>query len=187
MITTNDFRKGMIIEMEDGSLWQVLEFQHVKPGKGGAFVRSKLKEILSGKVVDRTWRAGEKVQDVRIERRALEFLYRSDDQFCLMDPVSFEQVFLGLDLVGRAVDYMIENTSVDVLFHGSTPIIVEPPMFVELRVRRTDPGLRGDTASGGSKPAEMETGLVVQVPLFIREGDLIRIDTRTDAYIERKA
>ena len=184
MTTSNDFRKGMVIDV-DGTLCQVVEFQHVKPGKGSAFVRSRLKEVLSGKVVDRTWRAGEKVRDVRLERRTLEYLYRDDTQFCLMDPGTYEQSFVGADLVGDAALYMVENCSVDVLFHEGVPILVEPPMFAELRVGKTDPGVRGDTASGGSKPATMETGLVVQVPLFIREGDTIRIDTRTNSYIER--
>jgi elongation factor P len=174
----------MIIDV-DGTLCQILDFQHVKPGKGAAFVRSRLKELLSGKVVDKTWRAGEKVRDVRIERRAMEYLYRSDEQFCLMDPDSFEQIFVDVALVGDAAMYIVENSRIDVLFQGSTPILVEAPMFAVLRVERTEPNVRGDTASGGSKPATMETGLVVQVPLFIKEGDVIRIDTRTNSYIER--
>lgn len=184
MITSNDLRRGVVIEV-DGTLYQVLEFQHVKPGKGPAFVRTKLREIPSGKVLDRTWRAGEKVRDVRLERRSFEMLYRSDDGIVVMDPASFEQMTLSSEVVGDALKYLVDNTSLEVLFNGSEPIMVEPPTFVDLLVVRTDPGLKGDTASGGSKPATLETGLVVQVPLFIREGERIRIDTRTDGYIER--
>jgi len=184
MATTGDFRKGMVIEL-NGSYVQVVDFLHVKPGKGAAFVRSRLKDVLTGKVVDRTWRAGEKVTEVRLERRVYEYLYRTDNEFIVMDPRTFEQIGLSVELVGDAARYLVENCDVEVLFHGDTPIIVEPPDFVELTVTETDPGLRGDTASGGSKPATLETGLVVSVPLFIREGEKIRVDTRTDSYIER--
>jgi elongation factor P len=184
MITTNDLRRGTVIEAE-GVLYQVVEFQHVKPGKGPAFVRTKLREIHTGKVLDRTWRAGEKVKDVRLERRVFDLLYRTEDGFVLMDPDSFEQVVLDSSVVGDAEKYLVDNTRLDVLFNGSEPIIVEPPTFVELAIVTTDPGMKGDTASGGSKPATLETGLVIQVPLFVREGDKVRIDSRTDTYIER--
>lgn len=184
MITSNDLRRGVVIEV-DGVLFEVVEFQHVKPGKGPAFVRSKLKDVYSGKVIDRTWRAGEKVKDVRLERRSFELLYGTEDGLVVMDPVSFEQITLESRVVGGASRYLVENSTLDVLFNGLEPILVEPPNFVELLIVTTDPGLKGDTASGGSKPATLETGLVVQVPLFIREGERIRIDTRTDTYIER--
>jgi len=148
-------------------------------------VRTKLREIHTGKVLDRTWRAGEKVKDVRLERRVFDLLYRTEDGFVLMDPDSFEQVVLDSSVVGDAEKYLVDNTRLDVLFNGSEPIIVEPPTFVELAIVTTDPGMKGDTASGGSKPATLETGLVIQVPLFVREGDKVRIDSRTDTYIER--
>jgi len=184
MTTSNDLRRGVVIEV-DGVLYTVVEFQHVKPGKGPAFVRTRLKEVHTGKVVDRTWRAGEKVKDVRIERRSLELLYRTEDGFIFMDPEDFEQIVLDESVVGEAADYLVDNTRVDVLFNGSEPISVEPPTFVDLLIVSTDPGLKGDTASGGSKPATLETGLVLQVPLFVREGEKVRVDTRTGAYIER--
>jgi elongation factor P len=184
MITTNDLRRGVVIEVDD-ILYTVVEFQHVKPGKGPAFVRTKLKEVHSGKVIDRTWRAGEKVRDVRIERRPFELLYRTEDGFVIMDPVSFEQIVLDETVVGDAARYLVDNSRIDVLFNGSEPISIEPPTFVDLVIVTTDPGLKGDTASGGSKPATLETGLVVQIPLFVREGEKVRIDTRTETYVER--
>jgi elongation factor P len=184
MTTTNDLRRGVVIEV-DGVLYTVVEYQHVKPGKGPAFVRTKLKEVQSGKVLDRTWRAGEKVKDVRLERRPFDLLYRTEDGFVIMDPETFEQIVLDETVVGNAANYLVDNSHVEVLFNGSEPISIEPPNFVDLLIVTTDPGLKGDTASGGSKPATLETGLVVQVPLFIREGERIRIDSRTDTYIER--
>jgi len=182
--TSNDFRRGMVIDV-DGTLCQIVEFQHVKPGKGAAFVRSKLKEVISGKVLDKTWRAGEKVTEVRVERRIWELLYRTDLAWVAMDPETYEQINLDDDLVGDAVYYLKENGEVKIVFVDGRPIMVEPPDTVELRVIKTDPGLRGDTASGGSKPAELETGLKVQVPLFVQENDVIKVDTRTNAYLER--
>ncbi len=184
MATTSDFRKGMVIDV-NGSYVQIVDFLHVKPGKGAAFVRSRLKDVLTGKVVDRTWRAGEKVTEVRLERRVYEFLYRTETEFVIMDPRSYEQVSLSTELVGNAALYLVENCDVEVLFDGDKPLIIEPSNFVELTVTETDPGLRGDTATGGSKPATLETGLIVSVPLFIREGEKIKVDTRTDSYIER--
>ena len=172
MATSNDFRRGMVIDI-DSILYQIVNFQHVKPGKGPAFVRSKLKGVLSGKVLDRTWRAGEKVTEVRVEHRIWELLYITDLAY--------------LDLVGDAAKYLIENSEVKIAFVDNIPIIVEPPDTVVLKVTNTDPGLRGDTASGGSKPAILQTGLQIQVPLFIQEGDVIKIDTRNDSYIERKS
>ncbi len=184
MISSNDLRRGVVIDI-DGVLYNVLEYQHVKPGKGPAFVRTKLREVHSGKIIDRTWRTNEKVRDVRLERRQFEFLYRTEEGFVLMDPLTFEQLVLDDSVIGNAALYLIENSVLDVLFNGSEPISVEPQTFVDLVIVSTDPGLKGDTASGGSKPATLETGLTVQVPLFLREGEKIRVDTRTDTYIER--
>lgn len=186
MATSNDFRRGMVIDI-DSILYQIVNFQHVKPGKGPAFVRSKLKGVLSGKVLDRTWRAGEKVTEVRVEHRIWELLYITDLAYVVMNPDTYEQENLDLDLVGDAAKYLIENSEVKIAFVDNIPIIVEPPDTVVLKVTKTDPGLRGDTASGGSKPAILQTGLQIQVPLFIQEGDVIKIDTRNDSYIERKS
>jgi elongation factor P len=174
----------MVLDI-DGVLCQIVEFQHVKPGKGPAFVRSKFKEILSGKVLDRTWRAGEKVTEVRVEHRIWELLYKTDLAFVAMNPETYEQIHLDHDLVGDASMYLVENCQVKIAFVDEKPIMVEPPDTVELEVVTTDPGLKGDTASGGSKPAVLQTGLKVQVPLFIQEKDIIRIDTRNDSYLER--
>ncbi len=184
MPTTSDFRRGMVINI-DGVLCQIVEFQHVNPGKGAAFVRSKMKEILSGKVLDRTWRAGEKITEVRVEHRIWELLYMTDFEYVVMNPDTYDQIHLDLDLVGDASKYVIENSKVKIAFVDDKPILVEPPDTVKLEVVKTDPGLKGDTASGGSKPAVLETGLTVQVPLFIQEKDVIKIDTRNDSYLER--
>jgi len=184
MATTNDFRRGMVIEI-GGVLSQVVEFQHVNPGKGAAFVRSRLKEVLSGKVIDKTWRAGEKVTEVRVEHRVWEFLYKDDLAYVVMDPASYEQIHLDHELVGAAAKYLVENCNVKIAFVDGNPIMVEPPGTVELQIVATDPGLKGDTASGGSKPATLQTGLVIQVPLFIQEGEVIKVDTKNDTYLER--
>jgi elongation factor P len=182
-VSTAEFRKGLKIEL-DGQPYNIVEFQHVKPGKGGAFVRTKLKHLRLGRVVDRTFRAGEKVGLVDYEQRAMQFLYK-DDNFHFMNLDTYEQIALGPDVVGEAADWLKETIEVDVLLINGAPAGVEVPNFVELEVVKTDPGVRGDTASGGSKPATLETGAVVQVPLFINEGEVLRIDTRTGAYIER--
>lgn len=184
MATTNDFRRGMVID-NGGNLCQVVEFQHVNPGKGAAFVRSRLKEVLSGKVLDKTWRAGEKVTEVRVEHRIWEYLYKDDLSFVVMDPDTYEQIHLSQDLVGTAAMYLVENCKMKIAFVDGNPILVEAPDTVELEVTSTDPGLKGDTASGGSKPATLQTGLVIQVPLFIQEGEFIRVDTRNNSYLER--
>jgi elongation factor P len=182
--TSNDFRKGMIIEFE-GDLWEILDFLHVKPGKGAAFVRSKMKGVFTGKVVERTWRAGEKVAEVRLERRTYELLYTTPGEYTVMDPETYTQITLSEEMVGETARYLTDNCELTLVFRGEKPVMVEAPTFVELSVTETEPGLKGDTAAGGSKPATLETGLVVQVPLFIKEGDTIRVDTRTDSYIER--
>jgi elongation factor P len=182
-VSTAEFRKGLKIEL-DGQPYNIVEFQHVKPGKGGAFVRTKLKHLRLGRVVDRTFRAGEKVGLVDYEQRAMQFLYK-DDNFHFMNLDTYEQIALGPDVVSEAADWLKETMEVEVLLINGAPAGVEVPNFVELAVVKTDPGVRGDTASGGSKPATLETGAVVQVPLFINEGEVLRIDTRTGAYIER--
>lgn len=182
-VSTAEFRKGLKIEL-DGQPYNIVEFQHVKPGKGGAFVRTKLKHLKLGTVVDRTFRSGEKVGLVDFEERPMQFLYR-DENFHFMNLETYEQIALSASVVGDAASWLKETMEVEVLLINGEPAGVEVPNFVELAVVKTDPGLRGDTASGGSKPATLETGAVVQVPLFIDEGDVLRIDTRTGAYIER--
>jgi len=184
MATTTDFRNGMTLTLE-GQLFSIVEFQHVKPGKGGAFVRTKLKNVQTGAVLDRTFRAGERVEEVRIERRPMQYLYRTGDEYYFMDTETYDQFPLSDAMVGEHMLYLKEGEILSVLMHGDTPIGAELPFFVELEITQTDPGLRGDTATGGSKPATLETGAVVQVPLFLNEGDRIKVDTRTGTYIER--
>lgn len=185
MASTADFRNGMTLQM-DGSLYTLTYFQHVKPGKGGAFVRTKLKNVLSGAVIERTFRAGEKVDEVRLERRPVQYSYTDGQLFYFMDQQTFEMIPLSDDVIGGdQLRYLKENMECEGLVHGDSVISVELPVFVELRITETDPGVRGDTAQGGTKPAKLETGAVVQVPLFLNEGDLIRVDRREDKYIER--
>ena len=184
MASTADFRNGMVLDFE-GALFQIVYFQHVKPGKGGAFVRTKLKNILTGAVIDRTFRAGERVEDVRLERRPLQFLYSSDGIYYFMDADTFEQYPVGGSVVEAQRKFLKEATTVDALFHDGRILLIELPNFIDLEVTQTDPGLRGDTATGGTKPATLETGAVVQVPLFINQGDRIRVDTRSEQYMER--
>ena len=184
-VSTNDFRKGMKIEV-DGAPYAIVDFQHVKPGKGGAFVRTKLKHLRLGTVIDRTFRAEEKVPLVNFEEKRMQFLYR-DDRFHFMDLETYDQIALSEDEVGDARQFLQENTEVEVLYVDGAPIGIELPNFADLVVVKTEPGVRGDTASGGSKPATLETGAVVSVPLFINEGDVLRVDTRTGAYISRTA
>jgi elongation factor P len=182
-VSTAEFRKGLKIEL-DGQPYNIIEFQHVKPGKGGAFVRTKLKHLRLGRVVDRTFRAGEKVGLVEYEQRSMQFLYK-DDNFHFMNLDTYEQIALPASVVGEAANWLKETMEVEVFVINGDPAGIDVPNFVELEVVKTDPGLRGDTASGGSKPATLETGAVVQVPLFIDQGEVLRIDTRTGAYIER--
>jgi elongation factor P len=184
MYSTPDFRKGLKIEI-NGEPFTMVEFQHVKPGKGGAFVRTTLKSLISGNVIDRTFRSGEKVDRPNLEEKEMQFLYESEGEFHFMDNETYEQLFLTEGQLGDARNYLQENVTVTVLFHNGKPIGVEVPIFVELTVASTEPGVRGDTASGGTKPAILETGLTVQVPLFINEGEVLRIDTRTGKYMER--
>ncbi len=184
MADTSDFRTGFTMRHKNG-LWSISEFQHVKPGKGPAFVRTKLKNIENGKVVEHTFRAGEKVEEVRLERREFQYLYPDGDDYVFMNTENYEQIQMHRDNLGDVPKFIKESDMVSVLLLEDKPLIVEPPMTVELAVKETDPGLRGDTAQGGSKPATMETGLVVQVPLFIEEEQVIKIDSRTGKYLGR--
>lgn len=184
MISTNDFHTGVTIDL-DGDIYTIVDFQHVKPGKGSAFVRSKLKNIRTGSVTEKTFRAGEKVPRAHLERKTMQFLYGSGSDFFFMDTETYEQLSLDEKQLGNAVKYLIENMEIDVVQFKGEVVGVEVPMFVELTVAETDPGFKGDTASGGSKPAKLETGLMVQVPFFINEGDKVRVDTRTGGYMER--
>jgi elongation factor P len=184
MYSTADFRKGLRIDWE-GKPFLIVEFQHVKPGKGGAFVRTKLKNLINGRVIEQTFRSGEKVGRPDLEEKEMQYLYREGDKFIFMDNNSYDQVEMTREQVGDQTHFLQENINLKVLYYKQEPIGIELPTFVELVVTATDPGIKGDTASGGSKPATLETGAVIQVPLFISEGDKLRIDTRTGAYMER--
>lgn len=184
MISSNDFRTGVTIEL-DGGVWQVVDFQHVKPGKGAAFVRAKLKNAKSGAVVERTFNAGEKVPKAHIDRREMQYLYESDEMYNFMDNETYEQIALSPEQMADAKKFLKENMSIGIMFFQGLVIGIDLPYSVELKVVETDPGIRGDTATGGKKPAKLETGYVVNVPLFINEGDVLRVDTRSGDYIER--
>ena len=184
MVSTAQFRNGMVVRM-DGHLFFMAEFEHFKPGKGASVVRTKLKNVKTGSVIDRTFRSGDKVEDVRLEKRKSQYLYQQDNFHFFMDSGTYEQYQVEAETVGSALKLMKENEAVEVLVAEGVALGVELPIFVELRVTQTDPGLRGDTATGGTKPAEVETGASVQVPLFVEIGDLLKIDTRTEAYVER--
>ncbi len=184
MADTSDFRNGLIIKFKN-DLYTIVEFQHVKPGKGGAFVRSTLKNLKTGKVLDNTFRAGEGVEVVRVERRKYQYLYREGDFLVCMDNDTFEQINIPIEFFGDGVDFLKESEEVDILFNGEEIINVEIPIFVNLKVVETEPGFRGDTATGATKPAKLETGATVNVPLFINEGDFLKIDTRVAGYVER--
>jgi elongation factor P len=184
-VSTAEFKKGLKIVYDDQP-YVIVDFQHVKPGKGGAFIRTKLKHMRLGKVIDNTFRSGEKVELVDFEDKHMQFLYK-DDRYHFMDTETYEQVSLSADEVGDAREYLKENTEVEVLYIDGSPVTVELPNFVEIAIARTDPGVRGDTAQGGTKPATLETGAVVQVPLFLNEGDVVKVDTRTGEYLGRVA
>ena len=184
MISTNDFHTGLTIEL-DGEVYSIIEFQHVKPGKGAAFVRSRLKNVRSGSTTEKTFRAGEKMSRAIIERKEMEYLYNNGEEYILMDTESYEQLSLSAQQLGESTRYMKENMRLTMMVYKEESIGIELPHSVELTVVETDPGHKGDTASGGSKPAKLETGLVVQVPFFVNEGDVLRIDTRSGAYLER--
>jgi elongation factor P len=185
MASTSDFRNGLTLDI-DGELWSITYFQHVKPGKGGAFVRTKLKNILTGAVVEKTYRSGEKVTTVRLERRKVNYSYTDGQLYYFMDAETFQMIPLSGDVIGEEqLRYLKENMECEGLVHDETVISVDLPQFVELVVVKTDPGLRGDTAQGGTKPAELETGAVVSVPLFVEEGEVIRVDRTEDKYLSR--
>jgi elongation factor P len=184
MYDTSAFRKGLKIEI-DGKPFEIIEFQHVKPGKGGAFVRTKLKNMINGRVVDQTFRSGEKVDRPDLEERNMQYLYKDGDKYCLMDNDNYDQLFLSEDQMGDSVRFLTENLNVSLLFFNGQPIGIELPMFVELTVTDTEPGVKGDTASKVTKPATLETGAVLPVPIFINPGDRIKVDTRTGGYVER--
>jgi elongation factor P len=182
--TTNDLKNGMTLNI-DGQLWSVVDFQHVKPGKGGAFVRTKLKNVLSGKVVDRTFNAGVRVEQASVDRREMQYLYREGEDFVFMDTQDYDQPRIPAATVGDAASYLLEEQNVTVAFNEGVPLYVELPAAVELTVSQTDPGLQGDRSTGGTKPATLETGAQIQVPLFITTGEKIRVDTRTGQYLGR--
>jgi elongation factor P len=184
MISTNQFRNGTAIRV-DGKRFTIIYFQHVKPGKGGAFVRTRLRNIDTGALIEKTFRAGEKLESVRTESRPMTYLYRDGDLLYFMDTETYEQIAISLEVVGDAVGYIVPNGTVSVLSADGEVVSVEPPAHVDLEVAETDPGLKGDTATGGSKPATLETGVVVQVPLFVNAGDRVRVDTRTNEYLTR--
>lgn len=184
MISTADFKNGVTIEY-DGEVYTIVEFQHVKPGKGGAFVRTRLKSLQTGQVQDRTFKSGEKFKEAPVEKRRKTYLYFADDLYHFMDEETYDQIALSPRQMGETVEYLKENTTVDMVIYDEKPIGIELPNFVDLKIVKADPGLKGDTATGGSKPATLETGLVVQVPLFVNEGEVIRVDTRDGSYVER--
>jgi elongation factor P len=184
-ISTNQFKNGTHIEI-DGKIWKIIEFQHVKPGKGGAFVRTKLRRIEDGSVIDKTFRAGEKFRPVRTESKKMQFLYDSGDAAVFMDSQDYDQIEIPRSSLGDSMQWVLPNAEVDVLFVDERPSDVQVPSAIEMKVIQTDPGLKGDTASGGgNKPATLESGVIVQVPLFIEEGETVRVDTRSGDYISR--
>jgi elongation factor P len=182
--TTNDLKNGMTLDIE-GQLWTVVEFQHVKPGKGPAFVRTKLKQVLSGKVVDKTFNAGVKVEVASLEKREMNFLYKEGEDFVFMDNKTFDQMNISSATVGDAAQYMLENTEAIVAIHDNNPLYIELPASVTLTVTYTEPGIQGDRSSGGTKPATVETGIEIQVPLFIKQDEKILVDTRDGSYLGR--
>jgi len=184
MASTNDLKNGMVLNI-DGQLWSVVEFQHVKPGKGPAFVRTKLKAVLSGKVVDKTFNAGTKVESANVDKRTMQYLYKDGSDYVFMDTDTYDQVHVGTDVVGSAADYMLENQNAIVATHDGAPLYVELPASVVLEITHTEPGLQGDRSTGGTKPATLETGHQISVPLFIVNGERIKVDTRDSSYLGR--
>ena len=182
--TTNDLKNGLVLNLE-GQLWSVVEFQHVKPGKGPAFVRTKLKHVLSGKVVDKTFNAGIKVDTATVDKREMSYLYSDGSEFVFMDGETYEQIHLGADVVGDAARFLLENQTAVVATHEGAPLFIELPTSVELVIKHTDPGLQGDRSTGGTKPAILETGAEIQVPLFVTTGEKVKVDTRDGRYLGR--
>ena len=184
MISAGDFKNGVTVEI-DGNIYQILEFQHVKPGKGAAFVRTKLKNIISGGVVEKTFRPTEKFPKAHIDRKDMQYLYRDGDLFNFMDVETYDQIALNEDVVGDSLKFVKENEVVKICSHNGNVFSVEPPLFVELAITETEPGFKGDTAQGATKPATVETGAIVMVPLFVDQGDVLKIDTRSGEYLSR--
>ena len=184
MASTNDFRNGFTFE-EKGTLFSIIEFQHVKPGKGGAFVRTKLRNVNTKQVIDRTFRAGEKVSECRLERRNFEYLYEDGNFLVFMDNDTYDQIQVDRDLLGERFKFLTDNLPCSILFNGETPIEIEIPTFVELEIKETEPGFKGNTAQNATKPATLSTGAIINVPLFVEEGTVVRVDTRTGEYMER--
>ena len=184
MISAGDFRNGITIELE-GNVYQIVEFQHVKPGKGAAFVRTKLKNIINGGVVEKTFRPTEKCPQARIDRKDMQYLYSDGDLFNFMDTETYDQIALNGDTVGDALKFVKENEMVKICSYNGSVFAIEPPLFVELQITDTEPGFKGDTATGATKPAIVETGAKVMVPLFVENGEVIKIDTRTGEYLSR--
>ena len=184
MVSAGDFKNGLTIEI-DGNIFQILEFQHVKPGKGAAFVRTKLKNIISGGVVEKTFRPTEKFENAHIDRKEMQYLYKDGDLYNFMDVETYDQIALDSNVVGDALKFVKENETVKICSHKGNVFSVEPPLFVELAITETEPGVKGDTAQGATKPAVVETGATVMVPLFVEVGDVLKIDTRTGEYLSR--
>ena len=184
MISAGDFKNGVTVEI-DGNIYQILEFQHVKPGKGAAFVRTKLKNIISGGVVEKTFRPTEKFPKAHIDRKDMQYLYRDGDLFNFMDVETYDQIALNEDVVGDSLKFVKENEVVKICSHNGNVFSVEPPLFVELAITETEPGFKGDTAQGATKPATVETGAIVMVPLFVEQGDVLKIDARSGEYLSR--
>ena len=184
MISAGDFKNGVTVEI-DGNIYQILEFQHVKPGRGAAFVRTKLKNIISGGVVEKTFRPTEKFPKAHIDRKDMQYLYRDGDLFNFMDVETYDQIALNEDVVGDSLKFVKENEVVKICSHNGNVFSVEPPLFVELAITETEPGFKGDTAQGATKPATVETGAIVMVPLFVEQGDVLKIDTRSGEYLSR--
>jgi elongation factor P len=184
MATTNELKNGMVLNL-DGQLWSVVWFQHHKPGKGGAVVRTKLKNVLSGKVVDKTFNADVKVDTANVDKRQMQYLYNDGESYVFMDSTTYDQIHLGPDIVGDASHFMLDNQDVIVSMHESTPLFIELPASVELTIEYTEPGVQGDRSSGGTKPARLETGYEIQVPLFITSGEKVKVDTRDGSYLGR--
>ena len=184
MISAGDFKNGVTVEI-DGNIYQILEFQHVKPGKGAAFVRTKLKNVINGGVVEKTFRPTEKFPKAHIDRKDMQYLYRDGDLFNFMDVETYDQIALNEDVVGDSLKFVKENEVVKICSHNGNVFSVEPPLFVELAITETEPGFKGDTAQGATKPATVETGAIVMVPLFVEQGDVLKIDTRSGEYLSR--
>ncbi|MGA8118045.1 MAG: elongation factor P [Actinocatenispora sp.] len=184
MASTNDLKNGLVLNL-DGQLWTVVEFQHVKPGKGGAFVRTTLKNVLSGKVVDKTFNAGVKVETATVDKRTMQYLYADGEDFVFMDSETFDQMPISSATVGDAAKYLLENAEATVGIHEGTPLYIELPTSIEVEITYTEPGLQGDRSTGGTKPATVQTGASVQVPLFVNTGDRIKVDTRDGRYLGR--